>query len=59
MVLRGVFLGTKEEAYWAFHYASKYFYPEIIDSIEFKLKEPASSPKCIKNIFEHINFSLL
>ena len=39
MVLRGVFLGTKEEAYWAFHYVSKYFYPEIIDSIEFKLKE--------------------
>lgn len=39
MVLRGVFLGTKKEAYWAFHYASKYFYPEIIDSIECKLKE--------------------
>jgi len=39
MVLRGVFLGTKDEAYWAFHYASKYFYPEIIDMIENKLKE--------------------
>ena len=39
MVLRGVFLGTKDEAYWAFHHASKYFYPEIIDSIESKLKE--------------------
>ena len=39
MVLRGVFLGTKDEAHWAFHYASKYFYPEIIDMIENKLKE--------------------
>ena len=39
MGLRGVFLGTKDEAYWAFHHASKYFYPEIIDSIESKLKE--------------------
>jgi proline iminopeptidase len=39
MVLRGVFLGNKDEAYWAFHYSSKYFYPEIIDAIENKLKE--------------------
>ena len=39
MVLRGVFLGTKDEAHWAFHYSSKYFYPEIIDAIENKLKE--------------------
>ncbi len=38
MVLRGVFLGTKEEAYWAFNYASKYFYPEIIDAMENKFK---------------------
>ena len=36
MVLRGVFLGNKDEAYWAFHYSSKYFYPEIIDAIENK-----------------------
>ena len=39
MVLRGVFLGNKDEVYWAFHYSSKYFYPEIIDAIENKLKE--------------------
>ena len=39
MVLRGVFLGTKEEANWAFHYSSKYFYPEIIDTIEKKFNE--------------------
>ena len=39
MVLRGVFLGNKDEAYWAFHYSSKYFYPEIIDAIENKLKQ--------------------
>ena len=35
MVLRGVFLGNKDEAYWAFHHSSKYFYPEIIDEIDF------------------------
>ena len=39
LVLRGVFLGTEDEAHWAFHYSSKYFYPELIDTIENKLKE--------------------
>ena len=39
MVLRGVFLGTKEEAYWAFHYSAKYFYPEVINDIENKFKK--------------------
>ena len=39
MILRGVFLGTKKEAYWAFHYASKYFYPELIDEINKKIKK--------------------
>ena len=39
MILRGVFLGTKEEAYWAFNDSSKYFYPEIYDLIKNELKE--------------------
>ena len=39
LVLRGVFLGTKEESYWAFHYSSKFFYPEIINEIENKFKK--------------------
>ncbi len=39
MILRGVFLGTKKEAFWAFHYASKYFYPELIDLIDKKIKK--------------------
>ena len=38
MILRGVFLGTKKEAYWAFNESSKYFYPEVINSIEKKFK---------------------
>ena len=47
MVLRGVFLGNKDEAYWAFHYSSKYFYPEIIDAIENKLKQPGNTNSLI------------
>ncbi len=39
MILRGVFLGTKQEAFWAFHYASEYFYPEIIDAINMKINK--------------------
>ena len=38
MILRGVFLGQKDEANWAFHYSSEYFYPEILDAIQSKLK---------------------
>ena len=39
MVLRGVFLGTKNEANWAFHYSADYFYPELIDIIKKKIKK--------------------
>ena len=39
MVLRGVFLGSKEEMRWAFNDAAKFFYPEIIDHIENKISK--------------------
>ena len=48
LVLRGIFLGTKDEAYWAFNNSSKYFYPELIDTIENKFK------KNKKEIFLHL-----
>ena len=48
LVLRGIFLGTKDEAYWAFNNSSKYFYPELIDNIENKFK------KNKKEIFLHL-----
>ena len=37
LVLRGIFLGTKEEANWAFNDSAKFFYPEIINEIENKI----------------------
>ena len=49
LVLRGVFLGTKEEAFWAFNDAAKYFYPEIIEKIEDKINK-----KKRNNIFMEI-----
>ena len=39
LVLRGVFLGTKEEANWAFNNSAKFFYPEIINEIENKINK--------------------
>ena len=48
LVLRGIFLGTKDEAYWAFNNSSKYFYPELIDTIENKFKKKK------KEIFLHL-----
>ena len=52
LVLRGIFLGTKDEAYWAFNNSSKYFYPELIDTIENKFK------KNKKEIFIHLGIML-
>ena len=39
LVLRGVFLGSKDEVFWAFNDAAKYFYPEIINEIENKINK--------------------
>ena len=39
LILRGIFLGTKEEASWAFNDSAKFFYPEIINEIKNKINK--------------------
>ena len=49
MILRGVFLGSREETFWAFNDAAKYFYPELINKIENKIKKNKKN-----NIFQEL-----
>ena len=43
MVLRGIFLGSKKEAIWAFNDSAKLFYPEIINEIKKKINHKKKS----------------
>jgi len=49
LILRGVFLGSREETFWAFNDAAKYFYPELINKIENKIKKNKKN-----NIFQEL-----
>jgi len=53
LILRGIFLGTKEEASWAFNDSAKFFYPEIINEIKKANNEFLKNLGFIPDIFAY------